>query len=70
MILAGIVALEAVVIDKRIDRRVFWELNFFDKSDVALLLAIGDGRFAVDGLWAMHLGSLLGWRLGGFLNVG
>jgi len=67
----GVAVLESVVLDKRNNGRVFWGLNFFDKSDEALLLAIGDGRFTVDGLGARHLGAefvgLASWRTSNIL---
>ena len=53
----GIKKLDAVTSDKKTEKKTFKGLNFFNKFDEAILLAIADGKYNINGLRAKNLKS-------------
>ena len=51
----GIKKLDTVTTDKKTEKKTFKGLNFFNKNDEAILLAIADGKYTINGLRAKHL---------------
>ena len=68
----GIRKLDAVTTDKKTEKRTFKGLNFFNKLDEAILKAIGNGKFNIDGLRAKDLKSefphLPQWKISNILT--
>ena len=51
----GIRKLDEVTTDKKTDKKTFKGLNFFNKLDEAILLAVSNGKFNITGLRAKNL---------------
>jgi hypothetical protein len=67
----GIKKLETVTTDKKTDKKTFKGLNFFNKQDESVLLAIADGKYTINGLRAKDLKrvfpELPAWKISGIL---
>ena len=68
----GIKKLDKVTTDKKTDKKTFKGLNFFNKQDEAILHAIADGKYNINGLRAKNLRSefpeLPPWKISGILS--
>jgi len=68
----GIKKLNSVTTDKKTDKKTFKGLNFFNKEDESILLAIADGKYNIQGLRAKNLRStfpeLPSWKISGILS--
>jgi len=51
----GIKKLDEVTTDKKTEKKTFKGLNFFNKQDEAVLIAVADGKFNINGLRAKNL---------------
>jgi hypothetical protein len=68
----GVKKLDAVTTDKKTDKKTFKGLNFFNKQDEAILLAIANGKFTINGLRAKNLKSVFPdlppWKISNILS--
>jgi hypothetical protein len=68
----GVKKLDAVTTDKKTEKKTFKGLNFFNKRDEAILLAIADGKYTINGLRAKNLKSefpdLPPWKISSILS--
>jgi hypothetical protein len=67
----GIKKLDSVTTDKKTDKKTFKGLNFFNKLDERILLAIADGKYTINGLRAKNLKEVFSelppWKISGIL---
>ena len=54
----GIKKLDEVTTDKKTENKTFKGLNFFNKHDEAVLIAVADGKFNINGLRAKNLRAI------------
>jgi len=68
----GIKKLDAVTTDKKTEKKTFKGLNFFNKQDEAILLAISDGKYTINGFRAKNLrkefADLPSWKISNILS--
>ena len=67
----GIKKLDTVTTDKKTGKRTFKGLNFSNKHDESILLAIADGKYTINGLRAKNLREVFTelppWKISGIL---
>jgi hypothetical protein len=68
---SGIKKLESVTSDKKMEKKTFKGLNFFNKQDESILMAIANGKYTICGLRAKDLKSkfpdLPSWKISNIL---
>lgn len=68
---SGVKKLNSVTSDKKTEKKTFKGLNFFNKQDESILLAIGDGKYTIHGLRAKDLKlkfqNLPSWKISNIL---
>ena len=68
----GIKKLDTVTGDKKTAKKTFKGLNFFNKQDEAILLAVANGKYTINGLRAKNLKAefpdLPAWKISSILS--